>query len=128
MTPDPLTVPAWAALDRLVEEGVRKRRLSSFPVVDNQGCFVGLVTLERIRRVPVDRWNEIATWSVACPAPQCVCCGPEDDLPAVARTMYASPDHRAVVLVGGRVVGILAPSDLRRVAAHQASRSAPTAS
>jgi Zn-dependent protease/CBS domain-containing protein len=128
MTPDPLTVPAWAALDRLVEEGVRKRRLSSFPVVDNQGCFVGLVTLERIRRVPVDRWNEIATWSVACPAAQCVTCGPDDDLPAVAGTMYASPDRRAVVLVDGRVVGILAPSDLRRVAAHQASRSAPTAS
>ena len=31
MTPNPLTVPTWVTLDRLMEEGVYKRRLSSFP-------------------------------------------------------------------------------------------------
>jgi CBS domain-containing protein len=116
MTPDPLTVPAWVTLDRLMEEGVHKRRLSSFPVVDTDGRFAGLVTLARIRRVPPERWSQVTAGWIASPVGECVTSSPDDDLVTVAQRMLASADRRAVVLAGGRqVVGILAPGDLSRI-------------
>jgi Zn-dependent protease len=116
MTPEPLTVPAWVTLDRLVEEGVNRRRLSSFPVVDWEGGFAGLVTVAHIRSIPPELWAGITAQRVARPAAQCVTCSPDDDLAWVAGQLSASPDRRAVVLDGRRIVGILAPSDLRRTA------------
>jgi Zn-dependent protease len=115
MTPDPLTVPTWVSLPSLMEEGVRKRRLSSFPVVDDNGAFTGLVTLAMMHQVPTDRWAATTTAAIARPAGHCVTCGPDDDLGVVAGRMLASADRRAAVVDGaGHVVGILAPSDLHR--------------
>ena len=133
MTRDPLTVPAWVTLDRLWEHGVQARRVSSFPVVDLSADVAGLVTVARMRRVPTNRWSVTTVGDVACPLPQCVVAGPGDDLAAVARRMGRSPDRRAVVVDGGRVVGILTPSDVDRAGAwaararHQAGpQAAPT--
>jgi Zn-dependent protease/CBS domain-containing protein len=126
MTPDPFTVPAWVTVDRLMEEGVHRRRLSSFPVLDIDGYFAGLATLARIRRgTVVEHWGETRVGSIARPASDCVICGPEDDLVAVAGRIWASADRRAVVLVDRRAVGIISPSDLTRVAARPGP--APTA-
>ena len=121
MTPDPFTVPVWVTLDMLVEEGVRRRRLSSFPVVDLNGGFAGLITLTRIQRVPIDRWPYTPTASIATPPTQTETCAPDDDLIAVARNLSLSPDRRAVVVDGGRVIGIISPSDLQRAATHRAA-------
>ncbi len=125
MTPDPFTVPVWVTLDLLVEEGVRRRRLSSFPVVDLNGGFAGLITLSRIQRVPVDRWPLTPTAAIATPPGQTATCGPDDDLVKVARDLSVSPDQRAVVVDTGRVVGIISPSDLRRAATHGRTRLLP---
>jgi Zn-dependent protease/CBS domain-containing protein len=118
MTRDPLTVPVWVPLDSLVTEGVQIRRLSTFPVVDGNGDFTGLVTLERIRRVPMGSWSSTPASWIALPAADCVTCRPEDDLASVTRRMSVSHERRAVVLSDRRVVGIVTPSDLRRAAAH----------
>jgi Zn-dependent protease/CBS domain-containing protein len=127
MTPDPLTVPAWVTLDQLLAEGVYRRQLSSFPVVDAAGTFVGLVTLARIRPLPVDRRIWTTAGQIAVPAADCLTCAPDDDLAAVVPRMAASPDRRAVVLERGRVVGIVSPSDVGRTAARLAERPDPAA-
>lgn len=121
MTPDPLTVPTWVTLAELMDEGVYKRRLSSFPVVDSRGTFVGMVTLAQIRQVPAPRWAETTTSSIARSAAQCVACRPDDELLPVARKISASADHRAVVVDdASRVVGIVSPTDLHRVPVREA--------
>lgn len=126
MTVNPLTVPTWVPLDELMDEGVYQRRLSSFPVLDADGSFFGLVTLARIRQVPTSEWAETTVGSVARAAEQCVACGADDELFAVARKISASADHRAVVLDdGSRVVGIVAPSDLHRTPVQPAVLSPP---
>lgn len=118
MTPDPLTVPPWLTLDRLLAEGVYRRRLSSFPMVDGSGSFAGMVTLAQIKGVPPDRLALATTGQIARPEALCLTCAPDDDLGDVARRMAGSPDRRAVVLDNGRVAGIVSPSDLGRTAAH----------
>jgi len=123
MTPRPFTVPAWVTLDRLWDEGVDKRRLSSFPVVDDAGVFAGLVTLRRIRRVPIANWAQTTAASVACPPPHCVLAAPDDELAAVARAMAAAPDQQAVVLRADQVVGIVSPTDVERMAAFASRRA-----
>jgi CBS domain-containing protein len=116
MTPNPLTVPTWVTLDRLMEQGVYKRRLSSFPVVDTDGRFAGLVTLARMNRVPPERWNHVTAGWIASPVSETVTASPDDELMTVTQHMLASADRRAVILAHGHeVVGILAPGDLNRI-------------
>ncbi len=115
MTPNPLSVPTWVTLDHLMDEGVYKRRLWSFPVVDDNGGFVGLVTGAHVRRVPTGQWALTTTGAIARPARQCVTCRPDDELVPVARKILGSADRRAVVVdEQSRVVGIVSPSDLQR--------------
>jgi len=110
MTPNPLTVPTWVTLDRLMEEGVYKRRLSSFPVVDTDDRFAGLVTLARMNRIPPERWNHVTAGWIASPVAETVTASPDDELMSIAEQMLASADRRAVILADGhKVVGILAP-------------------
>ncbi len=126
MTHSPLTVPAWVTLDQLMDEGVYKRRLSSFPVVDHNGVFLGLVTLPRIRQVPTPTWPQTTTGSVATPVAQSVTCRPDDPLVDVARRISVSPDHRAVVVDElGHVLGIVSRGDLHRLPVRPAAPSAP---
>jgi CBS domain-containing protein len=95
---------------------VYKRRLSSFPVVDTDGRFAGLVTVARVRRVPPERWTQVTTGWIAAPVGESVTCSPDVELVTVAQRMLASADRRAVVLdADRRVIGILAPGDLNRI-------------
>jgi len=123
MTPEPFTVPAWVTLDRLWEEGVEKRRLSSFPVVDVAGTFAGLVTVPRMRRVPAIHWAQTPAGTVACPPRECVIAAAHDDLATVTRAMSGSPDRRAVVLHAGQAIGIVSPDDVDRTAACSTHRT-----
>ena len=114
MTSPPFTVPAWITVDRLMDEGVSRQRLSSFPVTDLQARFVGLVTVSAIAQVPPERWAGTPARAVARPADACVTCRPGDDLRPVAQRLLASPDRRAVVLDEvGSVVGIVSPRDVQ---------------
>jgi Zn-dependent protease len=121
MTPYPFTVPELAPVDWLMREGVSLRGLSSFPTIDGYGHFSGLVTRQRIDELPRDRWGATPVVWTALHSSQCVTCGPDDELAPVARRMSAWAGHRAVVLNGGRVVGIVSPSDVQRAAASRAA-------
>jgi Zn-dependent protease len=119
MTPRPFTVPAWAPVDSLMKEGVQLRRLSTFPVVDPSGWFMGLVTLGEIRQVPTERWASTACGWIAQPEARCTTCDPDENLASVAARMSAAAEQPVVVLSGRYVVGTLTQGDVRRAAAHR---------
>ncbi len=114
MTRDPVTVPAWVTVEQLWQEGVAKRRLVSFPVVDADGSFAGLATAARMRRVPLALWPQATVMTAAAPPDRCVTAAPEDDLAVVAHRLSTSEDHRAVVLDANQVVGIVTPFDVEQ--------------
>jgi len=122
MTPNPIVAPAGITVEKVLEGWVYPNRGSTFPLVDPDGQLVGLITLARIKRVPPDRRETTLVTDVACPIAEVVTCAPGEELVPVVRRMAASPDQRALVLDGGRLVGIVSPSDVTR--AHEHARLA----
>ena len=122
MTRNPIVAPAYITVDRLLDEWVYPNRCSTFPVVDTDGRLTGLMTLARVKRVPVERRRTTTLDQVASPLSDVVSCAPGDPLAQVAQLMAVSTDQRALVLDGGRLVGIVSPSDVTR--AHEHARLA----
>jgi Zn-dependent protease len=52
MDPEPVVLPAQTKLDRALDEFFWRYRWSWFPVTDQHGHFVGLVTRENVEKVP----------------------------------------------------------------------------
>lgn len=114
MSREPLAVPAEATVAEVIDQYVRPSRFSSFPVLDASGRTVGLATVQRIASLPRDTWAATPIGAAAAPRTEIVECGPDDPLADVAVRVQSSPDRRAIVLEGGRLVGILTPSDVSR--------------
>jgi Zn-dependent protease/CBS domain-containing protein len=114
MSPAPLTVPAGLSVDRLLEDYVLRHRFSAFPVVDASGRLQGLVTLNRIKRLPPERRASSRVEDIACPLDEVLHATPTDRLVDVLPAMARSGDGRVVVLDGDRIVGILTSTDVTR--------------
>ncbi len=115
MTPDPVTVHPLVSVADLLEQVVLRRRFSSFPVVDEAGRPVGLITLNRIRALAPERRATTLVEDIACPADQLALADPDEPLTAVLPRMGAGEDGRVVVVRDGVVVGIVSPSDVARM-------------
>ncbi|HSR22320.1 MAG TPA: CBS domain-containing protein, partial [Candidatus Eisenbacteria bacterium] len=118
MTPDPLVAPGWITVDELIHEYVLKHRHSSYPVRDFEGRPQGLVTLDRLRRVPADRRRATRVADVAYRLSEVVTASPSDPLADLARRLPESAGGRALVFEqDGRLVGIVSPLDVARALA-----------
>ncbi len=115
MTPNPLTVPAGISVAELLDDHVLRARCSTFPMVDDDGRLLGLVTLNRIKPVATDQRASVPIDAVASAADDVVQVAPGDRIIDMIAPMTRSTDGRAVVVDDGRVVGIVSPTDIARV-------------
>jgi len=125
MTPNPEVAPAGLTVERLLEEWIYPSRCSTFPLVDADGHLVGLITLARVKKVSAHRRETTLVTEIACPMADVVTCAPGDELVEVVHRLARSVDQRALVLDGGRLVGIVSPSDVTRAHAHAGLRRRP---
>lgn len=114
MAPDPPVAPAWLTLDVLVGSWAHRQRVSVFPLAGFDGSAAGLLTLDGIKRVPHDRRAETRADAVAVPMSEVPTGAPDEPFNALLERMAGKPNARALVLEGGRVVGIVSPSDIDR--------------
>ncbi len=114
MTANPVTVPATATVERFLHEMLPWLRHSAFPVVDDGGQTVGLVTVRRANGVPADDRAKTTLREVACPLADVARATPEEPVADLLPRLTACSDGRALVFDGGKLAGIVAPADISR--------------
>jgi CBS domain-containing protein len=93
-------------------------RHSAFPVVDDDGQTVGLVTVKRVNRVPADERDRTTLAEVACPLAEVARATPDEPVADVLPRLNGCSDGRALVFDDGRLAGIVAPADIIRALEH----------
>lgn len=116
MTADPHAAPGWLTVDEFIERYLLGDRHSAYPVSDRDGSIVGLVTLRQLRDVEPSRRATTSVRDIALPLQSVPTAAPFEPLSAlIERLAAAGHGSRALVIDGGKVVGIVTPSDLGRL-------------
>ncbi len=109
-----LTADPDQPVERFLHEVVLVHRFSTYPLVGPDGALAGLVTLNRLRAVPPGARATTRLRDVACPPSEIPVARPDEPLLDLLGRMQGCTDGRAVVVDGGRVVGVVSPSDVTR--------------
>jgi CBS domain-containing protein len=116
MTANPHAAPGWLTVEEFIERYLLGDRHSAYPVADRDGSIVGLVTLRQLRGVAPGRRATTSVREIALPLDSVPTAAPHEPLSAlIERLATAGHGSRALVIDGGRVVGIVTPSDLARL-------------
>jgi len=114
MSPEPITVPGDLSVAEFIDRHLWGSRHSAFPLVDG-GRPVGLVTLTRIKQVPVERRGTVPLRDVACAPPEVPLASPHEPVADLLPRLSACADGRALVTsADGQLVGIVTPTDISR--------------
>lgn len=113
MTEAPVTVPSQLTLDRFVDELVWTARFTTYPVVDN-GDVVGLLPFRCVAEVPRSEWPRRTVGSCMLALRDVPQFGPDTTASDALPDLASGTVGRALVLDGGRLVGLLSASDLAR--------------
>lgn len=121
MTRDPVTVPASATLaDFLAEGPFGHYRHSTFPVLAADGSVAGLLTVRRVEATAPGARAGTTVREVMRPLDDVVTAGPDEPVLDLLPRLESSPTRRALVMDGGRLVGILTLADVTRALAWPA--------
>lgn len=127
MTPHPETVDGDRTVAEFLADVFLLRRHSGFPLVDRAGRLQGLITLNRIRAVPIQARASTLLRDVACPPDEVPSAEPDEPLSVLLDRLHGCTDGRALVFEQGELVGIVSPSDISRAAAlHGVGMRRPT--
>lgn len=127
MTRDPVTVSSSMTVEDFLSDYSLAHRHSAYPVVDDTGTAVGLVTHKRVAQVlPVDRGN-VTLRQVSCGVDDVPRTAPAEPVADLLPRLGGCAEGRALVFTDGRLEGIVSLSDVTRAlrwtgAAEQATR------
>ena len=116
MAPAPAAAPAWFTVDAFLRNYAEPWQAAALPLRSFDGHPAGVVTAAALAAVPPDRRHIVRAGDVAIPVPALVMVAPDQpvtDLPA----RLAAGRTVAAVVADGRLLGLITPADLARVAA-----------
>ncbi|MGD8698073.1 MAG: site-2 protease family protein [Gemmatimonadales bacterium] len=112
MTRAPETVRPELTLRDLVDEYFLRRRYNSFPVEDDQGNVLGLITLSQVKKIERDRWPTTRVGEVMMPVSEAVTVRSRDTLADVLAKLESAGVGRALVVDNGRLEGVISNADV----------------
>ncbi len=114
MNPRPVTVSPDTPLSEVVHDYILQRAVRAIPVVED-GRLIGMVTLNEIRDVPREQWEETPVSAVMTRAESLQMVRPEDDLYTALRILAEHDINQLpVVSSDGTLVGLLSRSNVIR--------------
>ena len=112
MTTDLATVPRNLNLQSFVDEMVFHHRFSYYPVVDDEGRLLGVVSARAPRQVSQLDWGTTTVRHVMTPVDESMTIHPDDDAVDALSSLRRRQESRLVVVENGRPVGIVSLRDL----------------
>ena len=114
MSGPPTCLEATTTIAAALEATILRNRWSAYPVVDHTGRTTGLLTLDRIRRVPDHRRATTTVGDAAHPLDEIALADPDEQVLDALQRMDRSMPQRVVVVEEGVPVGIVSISDVVR--------------
>ncbi|MGD2215530.1 MAG: site-2 protease family protein [Gemmatimonadales bacterium] len=112
MTRNPETVAPDVTLRDLVDNYFLTRRYSAFPVLDEDGRPLGLITLRQVKEIERDKWPTTQVSSVMTEICEAVRVRPDDSLAEVLTKLEKAGVGRALVVRDGRLEGLISNADV----------------
>lgn len=111
--PPPEPVPASLTVARFLDQAPLRHH-SAFPLTIGEPMPIGLVTLDRLRRVPPSAREAVRLRDVMYPLDQVAVVRPDTPAAELVASLTAAASRHALVLDDGRLVGLVSPADLER--------------
>jgi CBS-domain-containing membrane protein len=123
MSRDPVVAPGWITVDEFMKTYMPTQRALAYPLRTFDGVLDGMVTLTRLSEVPPEQRPATRVRDVGVGLDQVAQAGPGEPVSAVISRFARSADGQVLVVDGGRLVGLLSPTDITRVLAAAGARS-----
>jgi len=115
MTTAPECVSATRRIDQFVRDVVDSGRHAAYPVVEGLH-FVGLIHVNSVRRLPPQEWSTTEVSAVMKPLADVPVVTADETADQLFYRLEEQAETRALVMEGGRLLGIISPSDVVRLA------------
>ena len=113
MTEDPVTVSPSVSVDELVDDFFYKHYHRTYPVMEGSK-LVGCVNLQDVKEVPREQWAERSVRDIMRECSEENTVAPDADAAKALRDMMRSGTSRMLVVDDGKLVGIVAQSEIMR--------------
>jgi Zn-dependent protease/CBS domain-containing protein len=115
MTPNPVQAPDDISVDDALHGYVLASRHSTFPAHDAAGRLSGLLTLAALKNVAPAARSTTLIKEIICPLDKVPAAGSADPITNLLAGSDGCSEGRTLVVDGGRLVGIVSPSDISRL-------------
>jgi Zn-dependent protease/CBS domain-containing protein len=115
MTPNPVQAPDDISVEDALHGYVLASRHSTFPTHDAAGRLSGLLTMAALKNVAPDARPATLVREVTCPLEKVSTASPADPVTNLLGVSGGCSEGRTLVIDGGRLVGIISPSDINRL-------------
>ena len=115
MTPNPVQAPDDISVEDALHGYVLASRHSTFPTHDAAGRLSGLLTMAALKNVAPDARGSTLIREIICPLDSVSRAAPADPVANLLGLPAGCSEGRTLVIDGGRLVGIISPSDISRL-------------
>jgi Zn-dependent protease/CBS domain-containing protein len=114
MAHDPVAITPDLTLSRFVDDVARRTRFTTYPVIEDGGRPVGLLTFRQVSGAPRADWDGDRVADHMIPRDEVPVVAPDDAAEDAFRRIVGDDLRRALVVDRGRLVGMLSVTDFMR--------------